>query len=181
MLSECHSHTLPAQQLTRQQRSCDHTAQTNATRKIQYRVDPSPTTTCIQMLRNQRTHDAKQSSPKTRNAACCPSDWCGECLGRPPIKHSVEHALEEILHDVESNVGGRTVDGTEEEDGNAHHGGGNDHGPFAADAGDAVGCGAEKNADDTGEVYVDVGTVGVPQGEVQFSVFGGEDFGEEGA
>ena len=44
-----------------------------------------------------------------------------------------------------------------------------------------VGEGPEEDADGAGEVDVDVGAVGVAEGEVEGAVFGGEDFGEEGA
>jgi hypothetical protein len=133
------------------------------------------------MLRYQRTHNPKQPAPKTRNSTRRPPDRRRKSFRRPPIQHRIEHALEEILHDVEADITGGAVDTAEQEDGNAHHGGGEDHGVFAADARDAVGCGAKQDADDAGEVDVDVGTVGVAEGEVKGAVFCGEDFGEEGA
>jgi hypothetical protein len=133
------------------------------------------------MLRNQRTHNPKQPAPKTRNPTRRPPYRRRKSFRRPSIQHRIKHALEEILHDVEADITGGAVDTTEQEDGNAHHGGGEDHGIFAADARDTVRCGAEQDANDAGEVDVDVGAVGVAEGEVKGAVFCGEDFWEEGA
>jgi len=49
------------------------------------------------------------------------------------VQHRVEHALAEVFHGAETNVGCGTVYGTEDEDRNTHKGGGENHGEFAAD------------------------------------------------
>lgn len=130
------------------------------------------------MLRNQRTHNPKQAAPETRHTTRRAADRRGKGLGRPPIQHGVEHALEKILHGEEAQILGDRVDGCEEEDGCAHETRGEDHGPFAADGGDAISYAAEEDAEDTRGVGVDVACVGEGQGLVDVAVFEGEDAGE---
>jgi hypothetical protein len=129
-----HLHTLPPQHLPRQQRRRNHTPQAHPTRQIQHIIDPTPPfPTRIQPLRNKRTHNAKQSAPKTRNTARRTSYRCRKSFRRPSIQYRVEHGLEKVLHDVESDVRCGAVDAAEQEDGR-----------------DAVGSGAEEHADDAG-------------------------------
>lgn len=82
------------------------------------------------------------------------------------------------MRTVEAYVGGFAVDGAEEEDADAHHGGGNDHGPFAADGGHAVHERSQDDTDDPWEVDVDVGAICVFQRQVDLSVLCGENGGE---
>ena len=112
------------------------------------------------MCRYQRTHDAEQPPPETRNATRSTPDRRRESLRRPTIEHGVEHRLEEIFHDIEADVGSLGVDGCEEEEGEAHECGRAYHSPLAPDAGDRVHECAEEDAEDAGEVDEDEVAVG---------------------
>ena len=112
------------------------------------------------MCRYQRTHDAEQPPPETRNATRSPSDRCGESLRRPAIENGIEHGLKEVFHYVKADVGSLGVDRCEEEEGEAHECGRAHHGPLAPDAGNRVHECAEKDAEDAGEVDEDEVAVG---------------------
>lgn len=106
---------------------------------------------------------------------------CRKRFGRPSVKHCIEHTLEEILHCIKSDVGGFGVYSSEEEEGEAHESRGADHGPFAADAGDAVHEGAEEDARDAADVDNDEVAIGGGHGDVDGGVLGEENFGKVGA
>lgn len=86
------------------------------------------------MLSDERTHNTEQPSPETRNAARSATDWRWESFRCPSVQDSVEHGLKKVLHNVEADVRCGAVDRAEEEDADAHQGGGNDHSPFSTDA-----------------------------------------------
>ena len=90
------------------------------------------------MLRNQRRHNTKQPPPERCNTTRRPPNISRERLGRPSVEYSIKHTLEEILHDVQPDVGGFGCYGGEEEETYAHESRGDDHGVFAADAGEVV-------------------------------------------
>jgi len=85
------------------------------------------------MLRNKRTDNAKQPPPETRHATRGTTHGRRKGLARPAVQHRVEHALAEVFHGAETDVGCGTVYGAEDKDRNAHKGGGENHGEFAAD------------------------------------------------
>lgn len=120
------------------------------------------------MLRNQRTHNAEQPSPETRQATSRAAHGCRESLGGPAVQHGIEHGLEEILHREEAFVLGDGVDDREEQNRGAHKRGGEAHCPLATDGGYAIHETTEEDADDAGGVGVDVSCVGVR--ETDFSV-----------
>ena len=87
--------------------------------------------------------------------------------------------MEEIFHGVKANVRGFGVYSCEEEEGETHQGRGADHGPFAADAGDAVHEGAEEDAGNAADVDNDEVAIRGGSGDVDGGVLGEENFGEE--
>jgi len=90
------------------------------------------------MVRSKRTDNAKQPPSETRHAARDTAHGRQKGLGRPAVQHRVENALAEVFHGAETNVRCGTIYGTEDEDRNAHKGGGENHGEFAADTRCAV-------------------------------------------
>lgn len=112
------------------------------------------------MLRRQWCDDTKQSTPKAGHATGCTSDWRREDLGCPAVENGVEHGLEEVFHDVQSNVGRLVVDGTEDEDASSHEPRGYHHGVFAANQRHAVHERSQNDTDDARKVDVDVASVG---------------------
>lgn len=68
------------------------------------------------MLCRQRGDDAKQPTKEGGQTTSRTSDWCREHFRCPAVQDGVEHALEEVFHDVETDVGGLVVDGAEDED-----------------------------------------------------------------
>ena len=142
---------------TRRQKQNRHRAHKHtATGQIQH-VIRAPSQ---QMRRNKRTDDTKDPAPKAGHTRRGAAYRRGESFGRPAVEDGVEHGLEEILHGVEADVRGLGVDGREEEERGGHEGAGDDHGPFAADEGDAVHQGAEEDAGDAADVDDDVVAVG---------------------
>lgn len=127
------------------------------------------------MLRNQRTHNPKQPTPEARHSAGRPADRRGERLRGPTVQHGVEHALEEVLHGEEPQVLGHRVDRRKQQDRGAHEARREDHGPLAAERGDAVHDAAEEDAQDARGVGVDVACVGEGEGLGGVAVFEGED------
>lgn len=142
---------LRLQILPRQQRNAHRTHKHARARQIQHRVDAR----IQQMRRYQRTDDAEQSSPKARQPRRRATNRRRERLGRPPVQHGVEHALEEVFHAVDADVGSLGVDLGEDEQARAHHGAGEYHGELPA----VVEGGAEGDAGDAKEVDVNVGAV----------------------
>lgn len=119
---------------SRQQCCCDNAAQGHATSQIQDGIDVpfARGTTSIQMLRNQWADDPEQSTPEARDATCRSSDRRWKGLRGPSIQDCVKHGLEEILHNVEADVGSCRVDTTEKKNGRSHQRGRGYHGPFTA-------------------------------------------------
>ena len=132
-------------------------------------------------LRGERGDDAKKAAEEARNSTRRAADVTGEGLGRPAVQDGVEHALEEVLQDTQPDVGSLAVDGREEEERHGHQRRGDDHGPLPAHAGEVVAQYAEEDANDAGQVDVDVGAVGVVEGEVKGGVLFREDEGGVGA
>lgn len=89
--------------------------------------------------------------------------------------------MEEVLHKVQPNVTGGSIDGREDEQRDGHEPAGEDHGPLPAGAGEVVAEDAEEDAGDSRGVDGEVGAVGVFDGEVEGAVFEGEDYGEVGS
>lgn len=133
------------------------------------------------MLGDKRAYNTKQPAPETSNTTSGASDWCWERFGRPAIQNSIEHGLEEILHDVKADVGRCTIDGAEEEDADTHHRGGDDHCPLSSYSRNTIGRCTEEDADDAWEINIDVRTVRIAEGEIERSILDSKDFGEEGA
>ena len=158
-------HTLLSQPLIpRQKRRSKHTTQRNPTSQVQNAIDTRGTQIRAlggdDVLRGQRGDDAEQTAPETRQSTRRASDRGGEDFGRPAVEHGVKHALHKVFQHVEPDVAGFVVDGAEDEDAGAHEARGDHHCVFAADGGDAVHEGSEEDADDAGEVDVDVAAVG---------------------
>lgn len=96
-------------------------------------------------------------------------------LGRPAVEHRVKHALKKVLEAEHSEAFRNRVDGRKEENGDAHEGRREDHGPFAAEARHAVhGCAGE-DTENAACVGVDVRGVGEGERLRGGAVFEGED------
>lgn len=146
-----------------QQRRRHHAAQRDTPGEVQNGVDVAvlgARALAVQVLRDERAHDAEQAAPEAGHAARRPAHRRGEGLRGPPVQHGVEHALEEVLHGEEPQVLGDRVDGREEQDGSAHQARGEHHGPLAPQRGDAVRHAAQEHAQDARGVGVDVARVG---------------------
>ena len=73
-----------------------------------------------QTLSNDRRHDTEDATEEARNTGRCSSDGRRKSFGGPAVKDRVEHALEKVLHGVETNIGSFSVDGGEEEERDTH-------------------------------------------------------------
>lgn len=177
--------TLPPNHFPRQQSNPQHSTKRNASSQVQnplraLRVTPN-TTRRKQRLRRKRRNNTKQPAPERRQAGPRTTHRSREDLRRPAVQDGVEHALEEVLHHVEADVGGLGVDGGEDEDAHRHERGGDAHRQLAPEHGHAVHHAAEDDGYNAGGVDGEVVFVRRLDGEAELAVLGGEDGGEVGA
>jgi len=158
--------------IARQQKRRKDTAKCDTSSKIENCVDGCTGEAFLwnERLRGQRRNDTEQSAPETRNTASSSANRSREDLGCPTVEDGIEHALEEVLQNVDSDVGSLGVDGAEDEDTGAHEAGGDDHSVLAADGRDVVHESAQQDTDDTRQVDVDVVAVSLLQADVDAAV-----------
>lgn len=105
-------------------------------------------------------------SDRPSKTTSSPSDRRRKSLRRPSIQHRIKHALEEILHNIQSNITRSAIDGCEHEQARRHEPTREHHCPFAAGAREVVAEDAEEHADYARCVDGQVGAVGVFDAEV---------------
>lgn len=130
--------------------------------------------------RDHGRNNAKHAAPETRQTRGGAPDRGRKGLRRPRVQQGIEHALEEVHERVDGDVGRVVVHGGEGEEAGGEEGGGEREGKTPVRAPRVHQCPCQ-DAGDAQRVDVDVGAVGVGEGEAERLAFAGQDGGEERA
>ncbi len=126
-------------------------------------------------------HDTEQSTPEAGYTASRPADRGWISLGRPAVQDSIEHALEEVFHDVDPHVGSLRVDGRKDEERGPHQCRRHNHAQLPPDQRNPVHQRPRQHARDTADVDDDIIAVGRRRRYLDFTPFVQQNLGQKRA